>query len=335
MADMNRQITLTARPVGFPMDSDFEMVETPIPEPGDGEIVIQTHYMSVDPYMRGRMNEGRSYAKGVDIGEVMVGGAVGEVIASKHSDFAEGDFANASIGWQAYGAIEGKAARKVDPDLAPISTSLGILGMPGATAYFGLLEVGQPKEGETVVVAGAAGAVGSLVGQIARIKGCRAVGISGTDEKVAYVTDGLGFDGGFNYKTTEDYGAALQELCPDGIDVYFDNVGGKISDAMFPLMNLNGRIPVCGQISQYNLTEPEMGPRFTWFFITRRLRMQGFLVFDFADQHDAAIQEMAGWLKEDKLRYREDVVEGLENAPRAFMGMLQGDNIGKRIVKVV
>ena len=205
--------------------------------------------------------------------------------------------------------------------------------MPGLTAYFGLLEVGKPKAGETVVVSAAAGAVGSLVGQIAKIKGCRAIGIAGSDEKVGYVIDGLGFDGAFNYKTIADYRAELQRLCPNGVDVYFDNVGGSITDAVFSLMNMWGRISVCGQISQYNLIEPEMGPRMMSGFIGKRLQMQGFLVSDFADQHAEGLQQMSVWLKEGRLNYREDIVEGLENAPIAFIGMLRGDNIGKRLVK--
>jgi len=334
MAAMNRRIVLAARPKGFPKPSDFKLVETPAPEPGEGEILLRTLYLSVDPYMRGRMNEGASYARGVELGQVMVGGTVGEVVASRHPDFQPGDVAQAQIGWQAYGVAKGAEARKVDAALAPVSTALGVLGMPGLTAYFGLLEVGQARTGDTVVVSGAAGAVGSIVGQIARIKGCRAVGIAGSDEKVAYVVDELGFDGAFNYKTTGDYKAALQRLCPEGIDVYFDNVGGVVSDAVFPVMRERGRIAVCGQISQYNLENPEQGPRFMWQFIAKRLAMRGFLVFDFADRYTAALQEMAGWVRAGKIRYQEDVWEGLENAPAAFIDMLKGGNIGKRLVKV-
>lgn len=264
----------------------------------------------------------------------MVGGTVGYVDRSRHAAFAEGDIAQVQTGWQDYGLVKGEEARKVDPERAPISTSLGVLGMPGITAYFGLLDVGKPQEGETVVVSGAAGAVGSLVGQIAQIKGCRAIGIAGSDEKVAYVQDELGFAGAFNYKTTADYGSALAVLCPDGVDVYFDNVGGPISDAVFSQLNIAARISVCGQISQYNLSSPELGPRLTWQFITKRLMMRGFLVFDFAARYAEALAALSSWLREGKLSYSEDIVEGLENAPAAFIGMLQGDNIGKRLVQV-
>ncbi len=335
MAEMNQQFVLSSRPVGFPKESDFELKEQAIPDLGDGEFIIRTHFLSVDPYMRGRMNVGRSYARGVEIDEVMTGGIVGEVVASKHPDYSEGDFVQDNLGWQTHGVSNGNGARKVNPDLAPISTSLGVLGMPGMTAYFGLLTVSTPKEGETVVVSGASGAVGSLVGQIAKIKGCRAVGIAGSDEKIDYIVKDLGFDGGFNYKTTDDYVAALESLCPDGIDVYFDNVGGSITDAVFQLFNLHARTSVCGQISQYNLEKPEQGPRLLWNFIAKRLKVEGLLVTDFMDRYDEGMKDMAAWIQSGKISYREDVIEGFENAPQAFIGMLQGDNIGKRLVKVV
>jgi NADPH-dependent curcumin reductase CurA len=334
MSETNRRIVLAARPVGFPTETDFRLEEAPVPEPGEGEILVRARYLSLDPYMRGRMNEGASYAPGVALGEVMVGGAVGEVVTSRHAAFSEGDIAQVHTGWQEIGVTSGDEARKVDPDLQLISTSLGVLGMPGITAYVGLLDVGQPKAGETVMVSGAAGAVGSLVGQIARIKGCRAVGVAGSDAKIAYLTEDLGFSGAFNYKTAADYGEAVDELCPDGVDVYFDNVGGTISDAVLTRMNVGGRISVCGQISQYNLDAPEMGPRQTWNFIVKRLTMRGFLVFDFADRHDEALRELAGWMREGRLSYREDIVTGLQRAPAAFIGMLQGDNIGKRLIQL-
>jgi NADPH-dependent curcumin reductase CurA len=229
---------------------------------------------------------------------------------------------------------KGSAVRKVDPDLAPISTALGVLGMPGLTAYFGLLEVGQPNEDEVVVVSGAAGAVGSIVGQIAKIKGCRVVGVAGTSSKVAHIVDELGFDAAFNYKKVIDYSTELKRQCSDGIDVYFDNVGGQISDAVFPLMNVFGRISVCGQISQYNLALPEPGPRIMWHFIAQRLRMRGFLVFDFEEKYPEALKQMSVWVNEGKIKYREDIWEGLENAPEAFIDMMQGGNMGKRVVKV-
>jgi len=334
MSEKNRQITLAARPKGFPTPDDFNLVESPIPEPGDGEVLARTLFMSVDPYMRGRMNDRASYAANVQIGDVMVGGNVGEVIASNDPNFEVGDIVNTHTGWQAYGVSKGSVLRKVDPDLAPVSTALGVLGMPGLTAYFGLLEVGQSQEGETVVVTGAAGAVGSIVGQIAKIKGCRAVGVAGTSAKVAHIVDELGFDAAFDYKKVSDYSSEFKRQCPDGIDVYFDNVGGPISDAIFPLMNVHGRISVCGQISQYNLTRPDQSPRIMWHFISQRLTMRGFLVFDFEDQYDAALKQMGVWINEGLIKYREDIWEGLENAPEAFIDMMQGGNMGKRVVKV-
>ena len=335
MSEENIRIVLASRPQGVPTEDNFRLETAPIPDLKEGEILIRTRFLSVDPYMRGRMNAGASYAPGVELDEVMVGGAVGDVVASCHPHFSEGDVAQAPIGWQSHGVACGEDAHKVDPRLGPISTALGVLGMPGMTAYFGLLDVGQPCAGETVVVSGAAGAVGSLVGQIAQIKGCRTVGIAGSDAKVDYICNDLGFAGGFNYKTASDYGEALGPLCPDGIDVYFDNVGGSVSDAVFLQLNIGARISVCGQISQYNLKRPERGLRQTWLFITKRLSMRGFLVFDFAERYAEALHALAGWVQEGKLSYREDIVDGLENAPAAFIGMLQGDNTGKRLVRVV
>ncbi len=334
MADMNRRITLAARPKGFPKESDFKLEEVPVPKPGRDEFLVKSLFLSVDPYMRGRMNAGATYAKGVDLGEPMVGGGVGQVIESNHSDFSIGDIVNESFGWQTHAVSNGTAARKVDPELAPISTALGVLGMPGLTAYFGLLDVSPPVAGETVVVSAASGAVGSVVGQIAKIKGCRVIGIAGTDEKIGYIVDGLGFDGGFNYKKTDDYGDAIERLCPDGIDVYFDNVGGPITDAIFPRLNQNARITICGQIDQYNATEPPVGPRLLWHCIVKRLQIRGMLVFDFVDQHPEALAQLGQWVRSGQIRYREDVVEGIENMPEAFMGLLRGDHIGKRIVKI-
>ena len=334
MTQMNRQITLAARPKGFPKPTDFKLVEAPMPEIGGGEVLVKTLFMSVDPYMRGRMNDGRSYARGLEIGEVMLGGTVGEVIESTDPTVQKGDIVQSQMGWQAYGKAIGSEVRKIDPGLAPISTALGVLGMPGLTAYFGLLEVGKPKKDEMVVVSGAAGAVGSLVGQIARLKGALAVGIAGSSEKVAYIVDELNFDGAFNYKQVDDYGVELKRQCPEGIDVYFDNVGGAISDTIFPLMNVFGRISVCGQISQYNLSMPDPAPRIMWHFIAQRLTMRGFLVGDFAEHYGKAFKELAVWVKSGELKYAEDIWDGLENAPEAFIDMLQGGNVGKRLVKV-
>ncbi len=332
---MNRQITLAARPVGYPKESDFKLVETSIPTPEDGQVLLKTIYLSVDPYMRGRMNQTRSYAPNVQFNEVMVGGVIAQIVASKHTDFQVGDIVNANIGWQEYGVSGGEGLRKIDPSIAPISTGVGILGMPGLTAYFGLLEVGKLQEGETVFVSGAAGAVGSVVGQIAQIKGCRVIGSAGSDEKIAYIVDELGFDAAFNYKNVKDYQAKLAELCPDGIDVYFDNVGGRITDAVFPNLRVKGRVIICGQISQYNLENPETGPRFLWHLITQRARIEGFLVFDYVDRHAEALVQMAAWLKQGKLKYRETIAEGgIEHAPAAFISMLKGGNIGKQLVKI-
>ena len=334
MAKENRQITLAARPHGFPNDSDFRLVTTPIPSAGDGECLVQGIYLSVDPYMRGRMNDRESYAPAVELGQAMVGGVVGRVFESRHQAFQKGELVTGDLGWQEYAAVPGKALRKVDPKLGPISTALGVLGMPGLTAYFGLLEIGQPKRGETVLVSGAAGAVGSTVGQIAKIQGCRVVGIAGSDEKIRYLTGELGFDAAFNYKSTDDYGAKLREMCPDGVDVYFDNVGGTITDAVFPLLNVKARVSVCGQISQYNLEKPELGPRLLWHLIVKRAKVQGFLVFDFFDRIDEGLKQMSEWVRAGKIKYHERIVEGIENAPRAFMEMMRGANIGKQLVKL-
>ncbi len=331
---MNKQIILAQRPEGFPKESDFKLVESPIPVPAAGEIIVQTLYLSVDPYMRGRMNDVKSYAPPVKLGEVMVGGVVGQVMQSKLAEFKKGDIVEGFFGWQEYAVSDGKGVRKIDPQLAPISTALSVLGMPGLTAYFGLLDIGKPQAGETVVVSGAAGAVGSMVGQIAKITGCRVVGVAGSDVKVDYLMRELGFDAAFNYKTTDDYFKKLKELCPGGIDVYFDNVGGPVMDAVFKLINVKARVCVCGQISQYNLAKPEMGPRFLWKLIEKRARVEGFLVFQFADRYAEGLRQMAEWYKAGKMKIREEITEGIKNAPRAFIGMLQGQNTGKQLVKI-
>jgi NADPH-dependent curcumin reductase CurA len=335
MTTLNRQVTLAARPVGFPKESDFKLVESPMPEPKAGESLVRVIYMSVDPYMRGRMNDAKSYAAPVQLGEVMGGGAVGKVTSSNNPNFREGDIVQGFFGWQEYAVSNGEGVRKIDPGLAPISTALGVLGMPGLTAYFGLLDICNPQLGETVVVSGAAGAVGSLVGQIALIKGCRTVGIAGADDKVAYLTDELGFDAAFNYKTVTDYFRKLKELCPKGIDAYFDNVGGAITDAVFRLINTRARISICGEISQYNLEQPEMGPRIILVsLLVKQARAEGFLVFQFANRYAEGLKQMAEWLKQGKLKYREDIAHGIENAPRAFIAMLKGQNTGKQLVKI-
>jgi len=325
---------LAARPSGFPKESDFQLVESPVPTPGPGEFLIRTIFLSVDPYMRGRMNDRPSYAPPVGLGQTMVGNIVGQVAQSNHPKFPAGAYVEARLGWQEFAVSDGKGVRIVDPQIAPLSAFIGVLGMPGLTAYFGLLDIGQPKPGETVLVSGAAGAVGSAVGQIAKILGCRVVGVAGTDEKVRYVIDDLGFDTAFNYRGVKDYVARLKEFCPNGIDVYFDNVGGELTDAVFQAMNVHARICVCGQISQYNLDQPELGPRLLWKLIEKRAKVQGFLVLDYAARYKEGAAQLAEWLRSGKLRYRETIVQGLENAPRAFIGLLHGENIGKQLVQV-
>lgn len=331
---VNRQFKLAARPVGLPKESDFSLVEAPLPEPRAGQVLMKTVYLSVDPYMRGRITGIRTYADPTNIGDVMEGGTVGQVVKSNSPLLAEGDFALGQWGWQEFALADGKAVRKLDPNLAPVSTALGVLGMPGMTAYFGFLDICQPKAGETVLVSGAAGAVGSLVGQIAKIKGCRAVGIAGADSKCEWMIKDLGFDAAFNYKTTPDYAARLKELCPQGIDCYFDNVGGAITDAVFSLMNVFGRISICGQISQYNLEKPEPGPRLLTQVLVKQLKVEGFIVIRFQNRWAEGITQMAQWLREGKLQHREQLVDGFENAAKAFIGMLQGENTGKMLVKV-
>ena len=317
----------------MPKESDFRLVSAPLPALASGQVLLRTVFLSVDPYMRGRMNGIRTYADPVDIGQLMIGATVGKVAQSQNPAFQVGDIVVGYWGWQEYAVSDGKGLQKLDPSLAPISAALGVLGMPGMTAYFGFLDICQPKPGETVVVSGAAGAVGSLVGQIAKIKGCRAVGIAGTDAKVAWLTGELGFDAAFNYKTTEDYVAKLRELCPQGIDCYFDNVGGAVTDAVLPLLNVRARISVCGQISQYNSAKPEPGVRPYIFLLTKQSRAEGFIVSQWMDRFPEGVAQMARWLKEGKLKHREQIVEGFENAPRALIGVLQGDNTGKMLVR--
>ena len=331
-AAVNRQVLLRRRPSGAPTPADFQIIESPIPEAREGEILCRTIYLSLDPYMRGRMNEGRSYAASVELGQVMVGGTVSQVIESKSPAFVKGDFVVGYDGWQAYAVSKGAGVRKLDPAQAPISTALGVLGMPGMTAYVGLLDIGQPKPGETVVVSAASGAVGSVVGQIARINGCRAVGVAGSSEKCDYVVKELGFDACVNYKTQELL-PALKEACPRGVDVYFDNVGGPVLAAVLRLLNQNARIPLCGLISQYNATELPPGPNLGPILVNRAL-IKGFIVSDHMDRAGAFRADCARWVREGTLKYREDVVEGLDAAPDALVGLLAGKNFGKLLVRV-
>ena len=333
----NRRIVLAARPTGEPRESDFRLEEAELARPGPGRMLLRTLYLSLDPYMRGRMSAARSYAPPVEVGDVMVGGAVSEVVESEHPDFRPGDLVEGRTGWQDYAVSDGKGLRKVDPDLAPISTALGVLGMPGMTAYTGLLNIGKPRPGETVAVAAASGAVGSAVGQIAKIKGCTAVGIAGGARKCDYVRHELGFDACIDHRAP-DFASRLAEACPKGIDVYFENVGGAVFEAVLPLLNPFSRVPVCGLIAQYNATELPPGPNklplLMRAVLSNRLTLRGFIVGDFADQQAEFLREMGGWVREGRVRYREDVVDGLENAPRAFIGLLRGENFGKLVVRV-
>ena len=332
-SETNRRVVLASRPEAYPEPRHFRIEEVAIPQPREGEALVRTIWLSLDPYMRGRMREGPSYAAPVEIGGVMTGGVVGRVVESRTPELAVGDIVEGSLGWQEYAVAGPGALRVVDESLAPISTAIGVLGMPGMTAYFGFLDVGKPEVGDTVVVSAASGAVGQVVGQIARIMGCRVVGTAGSDDKVDFIVNELGFDAGINYKT-EDVDAALAAACPNGIDVYFDNVGGFVTDAVMQQINVHARISVCGQISQYNLPTPELAPRNMGLLIQKQARMEGFLVFNFAHRHEHARQRMAAWIRSGDLRYREDVVEGLENAPTAFIGMMTGENFGKLLVKV-
>jgi NADPH-dependent curcumin reductase CurA len=338
MSLKNRQVLLASRPTGEPTPENFRLVEAEIiPRPGPGQMLVRTLYLSLDPYMRGRMNAGPSYAKPVEVGEVMEGRAVAEVVESNLTGYKPGDLVLARTGWQEYALSDGKEARKVDPSLGPVTYALGVLGMPGLTAYTGLLTIGRPKPGETVVVAAASGAVGSLVGQIAKIKGCRAVGIAGGEKKCRYVKEELGFDAYLNHRDPS-FPERLKEACPSCIDVYFENVGGKVFDAVLPLLNNFARVPVCGLVAQYNQTEPPAGPdgvpALMMATLVKRLAFRGFIVWDFAEQFPQFLADMSGWLKQGKVKYREDITDGLENAPRELIGLLKGQNFGKKIIRV-
>lgn len=330
----NPQWKLAARPVGLPKRADFSYDEPEAPEPGDGEFAVKTHYISLDPAMRGWMNAGKSYIPGVEIGAVMRAISVGEVVASNHDGFAVGDFVQGVLGVQAYAISDGSGGvTKVDPKLAPLPKYLSVLGMPGMTAYFCLLRVGQPKAGETVVMSAAAGAVGSVAGQIAKLKGCRVVGIAGGPDKCRYVTQTLGFDACIDYKN-EDIAEALKQHCPKGVDVYFDNVGGEILEAVMARLTMGARIAICGAISQYNNTEPPRGPANYMSLLVNRARMEGFVVFDWVREYGQAAQEMAGWMAEGKLQSQEDIVEGIGQFPDALLKLFSGDKNGKLILKV-
>ena len=331
-----KRIVLASRPVGEPKPSDFRTEEVPVPTPGDGEVLLRTIWLSLDPYMRGRMNDGPSYAAPVPIGGVMEAGTVNEVIASKNSGFAIGDIVLGRAGWQTHALSDGKGLVKIDRRLAPISTAIGVLGMPGMTAYTGLLDIGKPQPGETVVVAAASGAVGSAVGQIAKIKGARAVGIAGGKDKCDFVKQELGFDECLDHRDP-DLAAKLKAACPKGIDVYFENVGGAVFEAVFPLLNNFARVPVCGLIAHYNdrqAAAPKWAGAMMFAVLTKRLTIRGFIVSDFAARRADFLRDMSGWVREGKVKYKEFITEGLDSAPDAFMGLLKGANFGKQLVRV-
>jgi NADPH-dependent curcumin reductase CurA len=317
----------------LPKRSDWQFTDETVPEPGDGQFVVQVTYLSLDPAMRGWMNEGKSYIPPVSLGEVMRAGGVGRVIASNDPKFAVGDTVTGMLGVQDYAVLRGKDLTKVDPKLAPLPLYLGTLGVPGFTAYFGLLDVGQAKAGETVVVSGAAGAVGMVVGQIAKIKGCRAIGIAGGPDKCRILTEELGFDGAIDYKH-DDLRVALRQNCPKGVDVYFDNVGGEILDTVLTQLALKARIVICGAISQYNNTTPVKGPSNYLSLLVNRARMEGMVVFDFAPRYAEAAKQMAQWVQEGKLKHREDIVDGLETFPETLLKLFKGENTGKLVLRV-
>ncbi len=329
----NRQILLAKRPTGWVTEADFRMVESPVPVPGDGQVLIRNHYLSLDPYMRGRMDDAPSYAENVKVGDVMVGGTVGEVVASKNPKFKPGAMVGGYAGWQDYGLSDGKALSRIDTSIAPASWYLGVLGMPGVTAWIGLLDICQPRAGETVVVSAASGAVGSVVGQLARIAGCRVVGIAGGPEKCGYCVNDLGFDACVDYKA-DGWRKALSAAAPKGIDVNFENVGGEVLDAVLSRTNAFARIALCGLVSQYNATEA-YGVKNFRFLLINRIRLEGFIVSEYLDKWPRVLQELAGHVAAGRVKYRETVADGLENAPSAFIGMLRGLNFGKQVVKLV
>jgi NADPH-dependent curcumin reductase CurA len=333
MAVTAREIQLAARPVGEPKPTDFRLAEVGVGDPQDGEVLVRNLVMSVDPYMRGRMNDRRSYVPPFELGSALTGGAVGEVVASRADGLAEGDLVLHGLGWREYAVVAARHVRRVDPDVAPPSAFLGVLGMPGLTAYAGLLDVGGLRDGDVVFVSGAAGAVGSLAGQIAKLRGHVVVGSAGSQEKAAYVRDELGFDAAFNYRdgaVSELLGAAA----PDGIDLYFDNVGGEHLEAAIGALRLHGRIAMCGSISAYNATEPPPGPRNMFQFVAKRLTLRGFLVRDHEQRRADFEREVGGWLREGRIVARETVVEGIEQAPQAFIDLLRGANTGKMLVRL-
>ncbi len=337
MTIQRRRVELIKRPVGLPMPSDFNVCDKPVPGLGSDQVLCRTIYLSLDPYMRGRMSDAKSYAESVELGDVVTGEAVSEVLESTSDKFAPGDIVAGMNGWQSHAVLDAKEVRKIDPSDAPISTALGVLGMPGLTAYVGLLDKGRPKEGETLVVSAATGAVGANVGQIGKLKGLRVVGIASTPEKCDYAVNELGFDACVSHRS-DTLRDDLKAVCPDGIDIYFESVGGAVQQAVFPLLNVHARVPVCGLISWYNLTSlpegPDMVPGLMRQVLTKRLVISGFIIFDHYDRHRDFIRDVGGWIRDGKLKYREDIVDGLDNAVEAFQGLMDGRNFGKLVVRV-
>jgi NADPH-dependent curcumin reductase CurA len=331
--DANVSVLLKSRPIGLPKLEDFDIVSSEIPVIGEGEVLLEILWISLDPYMRGRMNDAKSYAPSVRIGEPMIAGVVAQIKSSRTPLFVEGDIVEGRSGWQKYAVSDGIGLRKIDPALAPIQTAVGILGMPGLTAYFGFLDVCEPKPGDIVVVSAASGAVGQVVGQIAKLMGCLVIGTAGTDEKVSYIVNDLGFDYGINYRS-QNIGESLDKYCPDGIDIYFDNVGGELTDLVMERLKIGARISVCGQISQYNNSQLELGPRNMGNLVKSQAKMQGFLVFAYEYRYPQALERMADWISKGKLKYKEDIVDGIENAPKTFIGMLNGENFGKTLIRI-
>jgi NADPH-dependent curcumin reductase len=329
---MNRQIRLKSRPAGMPTADNFDAADAPMPAVHDGDVLRRTLYLSLDPYMRGRMSDAPSYAAPVNLGDVMCGHTVSEVVESRHPALRPGDLVAGYDGWQQYAAGPAKDLRKLDPGAVPATTAIGVLGMPGFTAYVGLYDIGQPKAGETVVVSAASGAVGSIVGQLAKIRGCRAVGIAGSPEKCRFIVETLGFDASVNYKT-DDLPAALKDACPAGIDVYFDNVGGAVLAAALRTLNRGARIPLCGMISEYNATENPGGPNLRPLLVNRAM-IKGFIISDHFDRFAAFLGEVTPLVRDGRIKFREDIVDGLDAAPRALIGLFEGRNFGKMLVRV-
>lgn len=336
--DINRRYVLASRPVGAPTRENFRLETTPVPSPQEGEVLFRADYLSLDPYMRGRMSDAASYADPVKVDDVMVGSVVGRIVESHHPDFEAGDWVLASSGWQDYAVSDGSDLLPLGKNPENPSYALGILGMPGFTAYMGLLDIGQPREGETLVVAAATGPVGATVGQIGKLKGCRVVGVAGTDEKCQFARDVLGFDDCLNHKAP-DFAARLKQACPDGIDIYFESVGGKVLMAVLPLLNPKARIPLCGLVSAYNMTQLPDGPDRSGLlmrtFLVNRVKVQGFIIFDdYGDRYAEFADQMSQWVKSGQIKYREQMVENFETAPEAFIGLLEGENFGKLVVRM-